>query len=172
MDNDNCLMAVATSTLGPRTRGGFREPLQEAWGCPGMAWPLLQPPQRIIMAACGPRNRGPVRVTTSTLGCTQSHQPALSSTFVPDMPAGRGEAGGLRKPMCPAASGAGLYWRWGAKRSILSGLMDLHLLMTHLLGGPKGKSLPQPRLPPGRQHGPPCTAVRCLCPKPVRAEHT
>lgn len=141
----------------------------------GMSWhglATLTPPQRIIMAACGPRNRGPVRVTTSTLGCTQSHQPALSSTFVPDMPAGRGEAGGLRKPMCPAASGAGLYWRWGAKRSILSGLMDLHLLMTHLLGGPKGKSLPQPRLPPGRQHGPPCTALRCLCPKPVRAEHT
>ena len=110
----------------------------------------LTPPQRIIMAACVPRNHGPLRVTTSTLGCTQRHPPALSSTFVPDMPGERGEAGGLRKAMCPAAGDAGLHWRWGAKRSILSGLMDLHLSMTHLLGGPKGKSSPQPRLPPGR----------------------
>ena len=36
MDNDNCFMAVATSTLGPRTTGGLREPLKEAYGCPGM----------------------------------------------------------------------------------------------------------------------------------------
>ena len=73
------------------------------------------PPQKIIMAVCGPRNHGLVRVTTSTLGSTQHHPLALSSTFVPDVPAGRGEARGLRKAMCPAVGGAGLHWRWGPR---------------------------------------------------------